>query len=313
MRVVVLSGGSGTGIGFETAVSLCSSGARVILVCRNATRAQAAVAQIQQRTRYGSIEYVLGDLESVESVHHVARAIRERTQRVNVLVHNAGILYFGADELCANGVERALAVNHIGPLLLNKLVAPLLLRSARENGAARIVHVSSSAHHKGAWRLGAHCNPQQIRNMTQTPTPKYKNPIKRWLFNGYWRYADSKLFQLMSAIAFQESLSGKDAERIRTVCVHPGLVRSEIFDKIALMQPVLHLFPWLYISPRQAAEYVSAACISDDTSVLPSSQMRWTYLVRDKVSQVAACVRDPVRRQAVYHGSLQLVEHLGTK
>ena len=48
-KTVIITGGN-TGIGKETAVDLAERGARVILACRDETRAEAAVADIKKRS-----------------------------------------------------------------------------------------------------------------------------------------------------------------------------------------------------------------------------------------------------------------------
>ncbi|KAG0420974.1 hypothetical protein HPB47_003116 [Ixodes persulcatus] len=89
-KTVVITGAN-TGIGYETAKELASRGARVILGCRNAQKAEAAVDQLVADTRNSNISWKLLDTSSMESVRTFAMEVLKATDSIHVLINNAGI------------------------------------------------------------------------------------------------------------------------------------------------------------------------------------------------------------------------------
>jgi len=80
----------------------------------------------------------LCDLSRPESMRRFAERFTGETQRLDVLVNNAGVLT-QEREVSADGIEVTLATNVIGPFLLSQHLIPVLERSA----PSRIVNVSS--------------------------------------------------------------------------------------------------------------------------------------------------------------------------
>ena len=84
---IALVTGANTGIGFHVARVLAERGARVLLGCRSAERAEAAVARIRRTVSKASLEIVrldLGDLASVEAA--ADRVLRE--PKLDLLINN---------------------------------------------------------------------------------------------------------------------------------------------------------------------------------------------------------------------------------
>ena len=85
MRTAVVTGAN-RGIGFAVAQRLGELGHRVVLVCRDRDRGQAARAALG-----GAAELVVADLGSVPGIHAAAGRIAAACPDIDVLVHNAGI------------------------------------------------------------------------------------------------------------------------------------------------------------------------------------------------------------------------------
>jgi NAD(P)-dependent dehydrogenase (short-subunit alcohol dehydrogenase family) len=137
--------GANSGIGLETARGLARDGYRVVMLCRDEGRANAAKADIDGTVPGAVTEIVLCDLGEQASVRKAATSLLERLDRLDVLVNNAGITVRGARQVTSEGHDLMLAVNHLGPFLLTNLLLPLL-----EAGApARVVNVASAAHRMG--------------------------------------------------------------------------------------------------------------------------------------------------------------------
>jgi retinol dehydrogenase-12 len=136
----VLVTGATTGIGRVTAVTLGRMGADVVIVARDAAKAEATLAELRAA---GAPEpaAILGDLSLMASVRAVAAEYRQKFDRLDVLVNNAGAI-FAKRELTADGFEKTFALNHMSYFLLTHL----LLDRLQAGSVPRVVNVSSNAH-----------------------------------------------------------------------------------------------------------------------------------------------------------------------
>ena len=75
-KTVIITGGN-TGIGKETALELARRGARVILGCRDESRAEAAVREIRERSGSELVVFRKLDLASLSSVQQFSKCILE--------------------------------------------------------------------------------------------------------------------------------------------------------------------------------------------------------------------------------------------
>jgi NAD(P)-dependent dehydrogenase (short-subunit alcohol dehydrogenase family) len=132
--------GSTDGVGRTVAERLGAGGWRVLVHGRDRARGDQVVAGI--KAAGGSAEFLQADLSSLAEVRRLAGAVQRTTERLDLLVNNAGIGRGdpqGARELSADGYELRFAVNYLSGFLLTHLLLPLLKKSA----PARIVNVSS--------------------------------------------------------------------------------------------------------------------------------------------------------------------------
>ena len=197
--VVVITGGN-AGIGKETAVGLASQGANVIITSRNAERGATAVAEIRERSGSETVEAMPLDLASFESIHSFASDLARRTDRLDVLIDNAGGV-LGKRSETQDGFETTFGVNHLGHFLLTNL----LLDQLRASAPARVVVVSSHAH-KGA-RKGLDFDDLQSER-------RYKP---------FDAYSKSKLANIYFARELARRLEGSG---VTANSLHPGFVAS---------------------------------------------------------------------------------------
>ena len=137
---VVITGGN-AGIGKETAIGLAEQGAQVLITARDAQRGADAVAEIRARTGSDTVDVVALDLADLASVRRCAAELLQRSDRLDVLVCNAGLVMSRRTET-ADGFETTFGVNHLGHFLLTNL----LLDRLRASAPSRVVVVSSDAH-----------------------------------------------------------------------------------------------------------------------------------------------------------------------
>jgi NAD(P)-dependent dehydrogenase (short-subunit alcohol dehydrogenase family) len=142
-RTAVVTGANG-GLGLETALGLAGAGAHVVMAARNQEKAAAAAERIRGRHPAASLEVVELDLGSLASVREAAEKILAGHDSVDILVNNAGLMAV-PEGRTADGFETQLGVNHLGHHAFTSHLLPALLRAP----AARVVTVTSSAHHVG--------------------------------------------------------------------------------------------------------------------------------------------------------------------
>jgi NAD(P)-dependent dehydrogenase (short-subunit alcohol dehydrogenase family) len=191
-RRCLVTGGN-AGLGRATAEALARRGGAVLLICRNAGRAEAARDELRNVTGSREIEFALADMADLSSVRgFVAAAGLEKT---HVLVHNAGVLP-ERRVVTDDGLELTYATHVAGPHLLTRLLAP----SLRAAGDARVIFVSSGGMY----------------------TQRLELDDLRWehrTYDGVIAYAQTKRMQVVLAEAWAEALGGGG---VSVYSMHPG-------------------------------------------------------------------------------------------
>ena len=144
-RVAVVTGAS-SGIGRETALELLRRGWEVIGTGRDAGRIAAVEAAIAAEGLSERFTMLRADLALMADAVRLAGEIAGLTDRVDVLVNNAGGMTDRL-EMTAEGLEANFAGNHLGPFVLTDRLLPLLRAAAggAAAGAVRIVMTASDA------------------------------------------------------------------------------------------------------------------------------------------------------------------------
>lgn len=126
-HTIVITGGTG-GIGYQSALKLAGTGARILITGRNQARGEAARDQIRAKSGNDRVELVVGDVSSIAGIDALAEALMERVEHVDVLVNNAG--YMGSDfKTSEDGLEMHFAVNVLAPRRLTMALLPALKRA----------------------------------------------------------------------------------------------------------------------------------------------------------------------------------------
>jgi NAD(P)-dependent dehydrogenase (short-subunit alcohol dehydrogenase family) len=150
----VLITGASKGLGRALAGELARRGARLVLVARGAEALERAAAEI--RAQGGEAHALAFDIGDKASIYPLAGAAQALLGRVDAVVHAASALGASpltplADTACED-LERALAVNLVGPFRLTKaLLGPMALQ-----GDGLVVHVTSDASVEGYPTWGAY-------------------------------------------------------------------------------------------------------------------------------------------------------------
>ncbi len=136
--------GANSGLGLQTARMLAGAGATVVMTARSQAKFDEAEAEIRPRIRMADLRFVEMDLADLASVRAAAATIAEEFDHVDLLVNNAGVM-MTPEATTADGFELQLGTNHFGHFAFTGLLLDRLLAA----DAARIVTVSSGAHHMG--------------------------------------------------------------------------------------------------------------------------------------------------------------------
>ncbi|KAM5349649.1 hypothetical protein ACJ41O_006154 [Fusarium nematophilum] len=141
-KVIVVTGTS-SGIGIETVRALATTGATFFLTARDLDKARAALEGILDPSR---MELVEMDQGSLESVREAAKQILSKTDKINILVNNAGVMAVQNLEFTKDGHEMQFGTNHLSHFLFFELLKPALLAAITPEFHSRVVVVSSTAH-----------------------------------------------------------------------------------------------------------------------------------------------------------------------
>ena len=201
-RTAVVTGANG-GLGLETSRALAGAGAHVVMAARNQDKATAAVADIRGDLPDASLEVVALDLGALASVRDASEQILGGHQVIDILVNNAGVMGI-PERRTVDGFEMQFGVDHLGHWALTALLMPALLRA----DAARIVTVTSTAHH-----MGRAVDPA--------------NPHLEGTYGAWRAYGQAKLANFHFGIGLHRVLEGAGAPA-GSLIAHPGLSNTEL-------------------------------------------------------------------------------------
>ncbi len=144
----ILITGANSGLGLRSAEALAAAGARVLMACRNATKAAAAQQQVAAQATGPAPEVVPLDLSDLDSVQACAASLNGSLSHIDVLMDNAGVMALPNREETKQGFEMQFGTNHLGHFALTGRLLPLLLAA----DSPRVVTISSFGHKPGRIR-----------------------------------------------------------------------------------------------------------------------------------------------------------------
>src|SRR3712207_689404 len=89
---VVLLTGANSGIGKETSLAIARMKANLVIVCRDNDRGRAALEEIKNKSGNNSVELMVCDLSSQTQIRKLAEEFKQKHDRLDVLVNNAGVI-----------------------------------------------------------------------------------------------------------------------------------------------------------------------------------------------------------------------------
>src|SRR5215510_2351583 len=259
-RTVLVTGAS-SGIGRATALGLAAEGARLLLVGRTPERCEETLAEIRRRSGRDDSVMLRADLSSLKEVRRLAEEVLARTDRLDVLVNNAGVTLLRR-ETTVDGLEATFATNHLAYFLLTGLLLPRL----RESAPARIVNVASDAHRFGRLDLDDLQSERRYAAMRV--------------------YGQSKTANILFTQELARRIAGSG---VTANALHPGGIRSNLGRSQGALAEALRRVVGLFLkSPEEGARtslYLASAPEVEGVS--------GRYFARCRERQPAAHARDP--------------------
>jgi NAD(P)-dependent dehydrogenase (short-subunit alcohol dehydrogenase family) len=196
---IIFMTGATSGIGMVGALKAANNGATVIVLARNAHKAEALLASHKAQNALGTIKIIEGDLSSFAAVYAACQEIKQTYPVIDMLVNNAGIMNFEYQK-SVDGIEETLQVNLLSPLL----ICHLLFDNVKQSKEPKILFTSSGLH-QGRIRFD---------NL------EFKNE-----FSSFKVYRQSKLGVILMCRLLATRLA---PHHIGIYSQHPGLVRTNL-------------------------------------------------------------------------------------
>ena len=251
-RIVMITGAN-SGIGKAASLALANMGATVVMVARNKERGEAARAEIVRESGNSSVDLLLADLSSLESVRQLATEFQKQYPKLHVLINNAG-LFNQRRHVTTDGYENTFATNYLAPFLLTNLQLDLVKASA----PSRIINVSSVGHYNG------HINFDDLDLEKE--------------YGGWKAYGQSKLALVLFTHELARKLQGSG---VTVNAVHPGTVATNIWTRPFGPAGFITALPKLFMaSPEKGAETIVYLASSRDAQSLSGE-----YLEKLKVKK----------------------------
>lgn len=241
-KVIIVTGGN-SGLGYESVKAFAEKGATVIMTCRSFEKGEAAKKEIGKTS--GKIEVMELDLQDFKSIEKFAEKFKQKFDRLNVLLNNAGIMqtpYFKTKD----GLEGQMGVNHFGHFKLTGLLMDLIEKTPK----SRVVSVSSGGHKYKQAKM-------DFDNLLFENGTGY-TPMK-----GYCR---SKLANLLFTYELERKFKENNIDSI-AVAAHPGGANTNLGQHVKdqlMWKIILRLMSFLVQEPAQGALPEIRACVDEN-------------------------------------------------
>ncbi|KAG5658692.1 hypothetical protein KAF25_010873 [Fusarium avenaceum] len=206
-KVIVITGTS-SGIGIEIVRALSVTGAKLFLTARNLTKAKEALAGIFDPNR---MELVKIDQGSLDSIRFAANHILAKTEKINILVNNAGIIADQTLKFTKDGHELQFGTNHLSHFLFFKLLKPALLAGTSSDFHSRVIIISSTAHLRNGINASDNYN------------------FQKGGYTGWGAYTQSKTANIYMANELQRRYG---SQGLHGISLHPGGITTPITKHI---------------------------------------------------------------------------------
>lgn len=228
--VHVVTGALGS-IGFAIARGLAREGGTVVLVARDAGRAEDAATRLRTETGNPHVETLICDLGSMASIRAAAAELTTRHPVIHTLVNSAAI-FTKTRKTTADGFELLMGTNHLAHFLFTNLLEGPLTASGR----GRVVVMGMPA----------------------------KNPIQFDDLMLEKKYDPMTALGMSKAatLYFTRELAERWQGRVTVNAIDPGMVKTTLIAEAPL--PIRLVFALAASSPEKGAETPLWAALSPE-------------------------------------------------
>jgi NAD(P)-dependent dehydrogenase (short-subunit alcohol dehydrogenase family) len=227
-KTIVITGGT-SGIGQVAAETLAKMGARIILIARDKSRADATLANLSGVAPGIAHCAFFADLTRLAEMKRVAAQIADQESSIDVLINNAGAV-FSRRRLTEDGLEYTFALNQMAYFVVTEGLRERLLAAK----TARIINTASAAHQ------GAGLDFDDLQS--------------KGSFGAIKAYGRSKLCNILFTRELARRLRGTG---VTANCLHPGFVATRFADQSGgLISYVTWLAKFFAISPAEGAKTI---------------------------------------------------------
>lgn len=156
--------GATSGLGKAAAHQLAALGARLTVVARDKSKADALVAELKEQTGNERIAYEIAELSVISDVHALCDRLLAADEPIDMLINNAGAL-FNPRQQTPEGFEKSFALLLLSPYILTERLRSLL----RKAQTARVVNVLSG----GMYSQKIHVNDLQSQRGSYSGSVAY--------------------------------------------------------------------------------------------------------------------------------------------
>ncbi len=281
---ICLVTGANSGIGKAAAYSLAMQEAEVILVARNHYRGERALKELVSASGNQKIHLFLADLSSLNSTYLLAKELKKKFTKLDVLINCAGV-YFSKRHSTVDGFEATFAINYLSRFLLSNLLLELLLKSKQ----ARIIDVSGEYHRQG-----------KIDFLDLQKKNKY---------SGGEAVNQSKLANILFTYELARKLTGTS---ITVNTIHPGFVATNIIfnnPDAATFQKMLYRM----ITPFLAAPEESARALTKLSIAPEYKTVTGKYFNKNKMVSSSPQSYNEIIARKLWEISEKLIFEVGIK
>lgn len=256
-KIAVVTGAN-SGMGMATVKALADMGAKVLMLCRSEKRGNEALGKLLEVAER-KLELILCDLGDYKSIRKCADFIKEKYNKVDILINNAGFIALD-HQFTKEGIESQFGINHVGHFLLTMKLLPFM----PEGG--RIVNVASGAHKTGK----IHFSDINLTNG----------------FNVVKAYSQSKLANVLFTRELARRLEPK---KITVNCCHPGAVATNmgVNRETGFGKTITGMLKPFFQTPEQGAS--TAIFLATDDSV---ADITGEYFYKCKIAKSSKSSKD---------------------